>query len=74
MGADVLVRGKLGKGALQLLLGEIQCVVVDVFGGILECLQKEVYFPKVAGTKYKSVSQSVSHFIDLVQTQNRRSH
>jgi hypothetical protein len=48
MGTDVLVRGKLGQGAFQLLLGEVQCVVVDALGCVLKGLQKEVHFAEIA--------------------------
>lgn len=48
VGADMLVWRELGKGALELLLREVQGVVVDVLGGVLESLQQEVNLSEVA--------------------------
>jgi hypothetical protein len=39
VGADVFVRRELGEGALQLLLGQVESVVVDLLTRILESLK-----------------------------------
>ncbi len=48
MGADVSVPGQLCQGALELLLREVEGVVVDVLGGVLEGLQEEVHLSEVS--------------------------
>lgn len=48
MSSDMLICGKLGKGTLELLLGEIQSVVVNALAGVLESLQKQIHFSKVS--------------------------
>jgi hypothetical protein len=44
---DMLELGQLGKGALQLVAGEVEGVVVDGLGGTLEGLEEKTDLPEV---------------------------
>lgn len=48
MARDVLIGGKLGKGALKLAKGKVKGVVVDILASVLESLKEEVCLTKVA--------------------------
>lgn len=55
--ADILVLRQLGQRTLKFGLGEVQSEIVDLFGGILEGLEKQVHLAEVAGRWLFSIDQ-----------------
>ena len=47
VGGDVPELGELGQGALQLVAGQVEGVVVDLLAGVFEGLEEEADLPEV---------------------------
>lgn len=59
MACDMLVVRELGQGSLKLLSIQVQCVVIDVLGGVFESSKQKIDLAQISA---KSVSECVPDY------------